>query len=433
MSCVRVLAVLPLLWAGLVQAIPEIQHWRTDNGARVYFVAAPQLPMVDVRVVFDAGSARDDGKPGLASLTNDMLSQGAGKLDADAIAERFDAVGARFGSQSHRDMAVVSLRSLTREELLNPALDTLALVLAEPSFPESALKRERGRMLVGLEQQAQSPGDIAQKALYKAVFRDRPYASPVLGTRESVAKLGADDVRAFHRRYYVARNAVVAIVGDLDRAGAERLAERVVARLPRGEPAAHLAPVPPLREAKRIDIDYPSAQTHILLGQPGMQRGDPDYFPLYVGNYVLGGGGLVSRLSEEVREKRGLSYSVYSYFIPMHVTGPFIVGLQTRNESAGRALRVLDATLKQFVAEGPTGDELAAAKKHITGGFPLQIDSNSDIVGYLAVIGFYGLPLDYLKEFTRRVDSVSAHEVKDAFQRRVHPERMVTVMVGGGA
>lgn len=433
MSCARVFILLPLLWAGLAQALPDIQHWRTDNGAQVYFVASPQLPMVDVRVVFDAGSARDDEKPGLAYLTNDMLSQGAGKLDADAIAERFDALGARFGTESHRDMALVSLRSLTRPDLLGPALDTLALVLAKPSFPEAALRRERGRMLVALEQQDQSPGDIAQKALYKAVFSGQPYASPTLGTPESVSKLTAQDARVFHRRYYVARNAVVAIVGDLDRAGAQRLAAQVVAGLPPGEVAPRLAPVQPLHKAERIDVHYPSAQTHILVGQPGMRRGDPDYFPLYVGNYVLGGGGLVSRLSDQVREKRGLSYSVYSYFIPMHVAGPFIVGLQTRNETADRALRVLDKTLQEFVAEGPSKDELAAAKKHITGGFPLQIDSNSDIVSYLAVIGFYGMPLDYLNNFTRRVESVTAHEIKDAFQRRINPSRMVTVTVGGGA
>jgi zinc protease len=164
-----------------------------------------------------------------------------------------------------------------------------------------------------------------------------------------------------------------------------------------------------------------------------MRRGDPDYLPLYVGNHILGGSGLVSRISDEVREKRGLSYSAYSYFVPMRVAGPFTLGLQTRNENRAEALAVLRQTLARYVGEGPTDEELLAAKKNITGGFPLNIDSNSDILGYIAMIGFYGLPLDYLDTFNQRVEAVTAAQIRDAFARRVHPERMVTVTVGGGS
>ena len=199
------------------------------------------------------------------------------------------------------------------------------------------------------------------------------------------------------------RWATVAIVGDLDRTQAEELADLITAELPSAGPAPSLPAVPALDQASLAEITFPSSQTHIYVGQPGMRRGDPDYFPLYVGNHILGGGGLVSRLFREVREERGLSYSVNSRFSPMAQDGPYIFSLQTRNDQTGEALQVLRDTLRDFHDKGPTDDELVAAKKNITGGFPLRIDSNSKIVEYLAMIGFYDLPLDYLETFNERV------------------------------
>lgn len=422
------------LWAVLpAQAMETIQHWVTDNGARVYFVPAPELPMVDVRVVFDAGSARDAGHPGLARLTNALLDQGAGEMGADAIAERLEAVGARLSTDSRRDMAWVGLRSLSSERHLRPAMEVYRQVLAAPAFSEQDFERERRRALVGLQQAQQQPGEVASRAFYAGLYGEHPYATPSEGTPESVQALQRKQLRAFHRRYYVARNAVIAIVGDLDRARAEQLAVAVSGDLPAGEPAPELPAIEALTAAQTQRIDHPSSQSHILMGQPGMRRGDEDYFALYVGNYVLGGGGLVSRISEEVREKRGLSYSAYSYFMPMARPGPFILGLQTRNEQADEALQVLRDTLGTFVAQGPTEEEMEAARKHITGGFPLRIDSNSEILEYIAMIGFYGLPLDYLQRFNDRVAAVTRDDVHNAFQRRVQPQRMVTVIVGEAA
>lgn len=420
-----------LLLALPAWAMAPIQHWETDNGARVYFVPARELPMVDVRVVFDAGSARDDGRAGLAGLTSALLDTGAGGLDADEIAARLEGVGARLGSGAARDMAWVNLRSLVDADLLEPALALMASVIAEPDFRSADFSRERERMLVALQYAQQKPGKIAERAFYRALYGDHPYASPPDGTPESVKALTRRQVQDFHRRYYVARNAVVAIVGDLDRAGAEAIARRVTAGLPAGEPAPPLPEVPPLTLAREERIAHPSTQTHILMGQPGVARGEDDYFALYVGNYVLGGGGLVSRISEEIREKRGLAYSAYSYFLPMARRGPFQLGLQTRNETAGEALDVLRQTLRRFVEDGPTERELVAARRHITGGYPLRIDSNGKILEYIAMIGFYRLPLDYLETFNARIEAVTREQVTDAFRRRVDPERMVTVMVGG--
>lgn len=424
---------LALAWTPAAHAVPQIQHWETANGLKVYFVQAPELPMVDLRLVFDAGSARDGEQGGLARLVNGLLDKGAGALDADAVAARFEGVGARYGAGVRRDMAWVSLRSLTDPELLEPALDTYVTVVGDPRFPAKDFERARRQTFVALRAAAQDPGEIASKAFYATVYGSHPYARPVLGTEESVEALTREDLKAFYRRYYVARNAVLAVVGDLDRARAERLAERISRGLAAGEPAPALPPVPALNGPKTVRIDFPSEQAHVLMGQPGMRRGDPDYFPLYVGNHVLGGGGFTSRLMKAIRTERGLSYSVYSYFLPMAAEGPFQLGLQTRVDQAEEAVRIARETVNGFVAEGPQDEELEAAKANITGGFPLRTASNGAIVEYIAMIGFYDLPLDYLDSFPDKVRAVDAEAVRDAFRRRLHPQDMVTVIVGGPA
>ncbi len=429
-----ILAMLYFLLPGAAHSAQiEIQHWETGNGARVYFVPAMDLPMVDVQVVFDAGSARDGDRPGVAQLTSRLLDSGAGDLDADAIADGFEGLGARFGTESHRDMAIVTLRSLSDSNYLDPAIDTLALILSAPTFPEDALERERGRLLTALQREEQSPGSLATNAFFRAVYRDHPYASHPLGTPESLAVLTRAQAEAHHRQYYVARNAVIALVGALDRAAAEALAERLVGALPSGDAAPGLPPVPKTNEPQRIHIEFPSSQTHVLAGQTGLQRRDEDYFPLYVGNHILGGSGLVSRISDEIRDKRGLAYSAYSYFSPMRAPGPYQLGLQTQNEQVETAIEVLFRTVADFIESGPTAKELTAAVRNITGGFPLRIASNRDIAGNLAVIGFYGLPLDYLDRFNEQVEAVSRDSIRDAFRRRVDPDQMITVTVGRSA
>jgi zinc protease len=417
----------PFSW---VQAQPVIEHWETGNGARVYFAAAPELPMVDVRVIFDAGSARDAGKAGLAQLTAALLTDGAGELGADEIAERFADLGARFGAGARRDSASVSLRSLTDPELLEPALDLAALVLREPTFQPDGFERDRRRMLVSVRLGEQSPGYLLGRAFYEGLYGEHPYGSPPGGTQESLEALTREDVVEFHQQYYTASNAVVAIVGDLDRAGAEVLAERLLGQLPPGDPVPELPPPPPLQDAGSIHVMHPSAQSHVQMGQLGIARNDPDYFPLIVGNHVLGGGGMVSRLFHEIRERRGLSYSVYSYFQPMQERGPFVMGLQTEAEQAEEASRLLAESLRQFVTEGPSEEELTAAKQNLTGGFALRLDSNSAIVEQLAAIGYYRLPLDYLDRYIESVEAVTLEQVQDAFRRHLDPERLLTISVG---
>jgi len=418
--------------AGVLQAAPDIQHWQSSQGARVYYVNAPGLPIVDLQVSFDAGSARDGQLSGLSSLTNHMLAMGAGGLTATQMAQHFEGVGAEFSNDSDRDMAWLKLRSLSQSKWLDPALDTLALVLTKPNFKLQDFEREKKRYLSSLKREKQDPGSVASRAFYKAVYGEHPYANMPNGTEETLKAIKPADLRKFFGEFYVAKNATVAIVGDLDRKAAEALVNKLLKQLPVGEEAAPLPKVAELKAAKVIRIQHPSSQTHVLMGHPGTYRGDPDYFTTYLGNHALGGSGLVSRLSDEVREKRGLSYSVYSYFLPNARKGIFQVGMQTKNDQVDQAIKVMRQTIEKYVSKGMTGKELDDSRKNITGGFPLRIDSNKKILGYLAMIGFHQLPLSYLDDFNKNIEAITLKQVHETLRRRIHPEKMVTVIVGGG-
>ncbi|MBI3546852.1 MAG: insulinase family protein [Gammaproteobacteria bacterium] len=414
------------------EATPKIQHWSLANGARVYFVETHELPMLQIQAVFDAGSSRDPAdKAGVARLATALFDEGTGELTTDDIASRFEGLGAEFGASADRDMAMVHLRSLSDSALLDPALDLYARILAAPSFPQASLDRIRAQTLIGLQKDMQSPGAIADKTFYRELYGNHPYARDTAGDEASLKTITREDLINYHKRYYVGANAWLVIVGDVSRRQAKRIAERLVGQLPAGQAATPM-PLPTSPSTARVQrVNFPATQNHILIGQPGIQRGDADYFPLFVGNYILGGGGLVSRLAVEVREKKGLSYSVYSYFLPLRVPGPFMLGLQTKNTQSEQALKLAREVLADFVAKGPTAAELEAAKKYITGSFPLRLDSNAKIAENLAVIAFYGLPLTYLDDFIGHVQAVNIEQIRDAFKRRIHPDTMLTVIVGG--
>jgi zinc protease len=319
---------------------------------------------------------------------------------------------------------------LTEPALLQPSLDILAKVLSQPTFESTAFERLRQQQLAGLKYEQQLPRSIAERTFYQTLFGQHPYATLTSGTVESVTTLTLAEVKAFYQRYYTAKNAMIAMVGALTRADAEKLANTIVATLAPGEPVPLLPMATALTTAKTIQRDHPSKQTHIIVGQLGMSRQDPDYFALYVGNHILGGNGLVSRLPKEIREDRGLAYSVYSYFLPLQMTGPFLISMETRTDQATTALQVIQTTLQQWLEQGPTATELASSKKNITGGFALRIDSNRDLLGYLSVIGFHGLPLDYLDKFNQQIEAVTLDMIKAAFNRHFHQDQWVTITVG---
>ncbi len=424
-------ATLLLAGAQIVSAAPAMLDWETATGSRVWFVESRELPMVDIRLLFDAGAVREPaGKNGLAALVNSLLDDGAGDLDATGISFEFERLGAQYSAESGYDYASVSLRSLTDPALLEPALVNLRRVVTEPAFPDKAVERRKQQALIGIERKRQSPAAIARDVYHAAIYGDHPYAHPSDGTQDSIASLTRADIVNFHKDHYSARNSILVIVGDLDREQAAALAEELTAGLAQGQAQDPLAAVEQLEQGRELRIEHPSSQVHVLLGQAVVTRGDPDYFPLYVGNHILGGGGFVSRLYAEIREKRGLSYGAYSYFSPRRAAGPFTASLQTRGGQEEQARQVMLDTIRAFVEQGPTPEELEAAKKNISGGFPLRLDSNREILGYIAMIAFYGLPPDYLDTFIEKVNAVTLEQIRDAFRRRLQPERFVTVMVG---
>jgi zinc protease len=418
-------------FCGSTQAAAKIEHWQTPQGSRVYYVRTEGLPMVDIQVAFDAGSSRDGHQFGLSGLTSALLDTGAGSWNADDIAQRFESVGAQFGSSISIDMASVSLRTLTDKPLFDKALETVQVILTQPTFNEADFQREKNRTLAGLKQQEESPAELASIAFYKALYGDHPYGHPASGEIATVSGFEAADLRGFYRKYYVAANAIVVIVGDLSRQQAEKTAETLVSGLPVGQKPETLPEVVMPVKAGKQHIEFPSSQTHVLVGMPGTYRKDADYFTLYVGNHILGGGGLVSKLFEEVREKRGLAYSAGSSLAPMFRKGPFTVSLQTRNDQTGQALDVLNKTLADFIAQGPTEAELIAAKKNITGGFAMRFDTNKKLASYVSMIGFYEMPLDYLDTFQKNIEKVTVASIKDAFKRRIDPQLMQTITLGG--
>lgn len=435
------LAALLLAVQTAAHAALTIQHWTLNNGTRVYFVENHSLPVVDLSVDFDAGARRDPaGKSGTAGLTSGMLARGlaAGKSPAgDAepamteaqISDAFADIAAERGGSAGEDRAGMSLRTLSRPDARDRAVLLVGRLLAQPSFPQSLLERDKARTIANLKEELTRPEAIANKAFWRAMYGAHPYGDEP--TVQSVTAITRDDLVAFHQKYYVANRAVVSMIGDLTREQADAVARQLTARLPQGEPLPAMAAVPAAGAASEQRIPHPASQAHILIGMPALQRGDPDFFPLLVGNYVLGGGGFVSRLTTEVREKRGLSYSVYSYFMPMAQPGPFQIGLQTAKSQTDQALKVVRDTVTAFLRDGPTEQEIKAAKDNLIGGFPLRIDNNRKILDNVAVIGYYGLPLDYLDTWTAQIAKVTRAQIRDAFARRVALNHMATVIVGG--
>jgi zinc protease len=408
---------------------PKIQHWVAPSGARVFFVENHALPILDVQVDFAAGTAYDPvGRTGLASMTRGLLELGVDGMDETQIASRMADLGALLSGGADMDRASVSLRTLSAADKRIPALDLLRAVLVSPQFPAAAFEREKARTVAALKEAMTRPEALAGKAFWSAMYPGHAYGQQ--STPESVADIVRDDIPTFYRTHYTAARATLAIVGDLSRSEAEALAQQLTTDLPSGAGAAPLTdPLLPVAVEQRIA--HPAAQAHVLIGLPAIRRGDPDIFPLLVGNYSLGGGGFVSRLMKEVRDKRGLAYSVYSYFHPMALPGPFQIGLQTKKAQANDALKLTRGILTGFLAEGPSESELQAAKQNLVGSFPLRLDSNRKILENVAVIGFYGMPLDYLDTYAENIEKVTVADIRAAFSRHVKPGHLVTVVVAG--
>ena len=434
----KIIQILTIVVSSLValnsNAAVKIQQWQTSTGSEVYFVENHDLPIVDLSVNFAAGSAHDTAeKSGVAGITKYMMTLGADGMTDEVIANKMADIGAILSGDFDADRAGFKLRTLSSAREQTLALDVFIKVLQKPDFPEAVLAREKARIISGLQEAETQPESISNKAFMKAMYGSHPYSLDESGEVDTVAKIKREDLQNFYSQYYGAKGAVIAMIGDLTREQANKIAENISSGMPK---SVVIAPIPPVAyPTKAIEqrIVHPASQSHILLGYPGIKRGDPDLFPLYVGNYILGGGGFVSRLTEEVREKRGLVYSVYSYFMPMAELGSFQIGLQTKKDQADDALKLVRETLDKFLKDGVTESELKAAKANIIGGFPIRIDSNGKILDYLAVIGFYKLPLSYLDDYNAKVASVTTAQIKEAFNRRLKADNFVTIIVGDAA
>ena len=422
---------------GAQAAIP-IQHWTLPNGAKIYLGAVSTLPIVDVQLDFDAGSRRDpDAQAGLAGVSADMVEKGiraagdAPAMDQNALGEAWADLGAEFGVGAGGERTSFTLRSLSDPKLLDKAVALAARVIGEPAFPDDVWQRERERLSAAIKEANTKPGVVAARNFAHAVYGSNP-----LGQETDEITLARIDVATMRTRYaqlMLPCRAKLSIVGAVTRAQADTIATALLARLPQSPACAPLpviAQVVALSAPKIERIPFESAQAQVVIGQPGYRRDDPDHFALSLGNYVLGGGGFVSRLTEQVREKRGLTYSIYSGFAPGFEAGAFRIGFQTRPDQADEAVRVSREVLAKFVADGPTEAELKAAKDNVVGGFPLLLDSNKKLLGNIANIAWYDLPFDYLDTWTTRMNAITAADVKAAFSRKLQPERMVTVIVG---
>ncbi len=440
---------LGLFYANSSNAGIALEHWTQASGTQVYLAQSHALPMVDVQLDFDAGGRRDPPPQiGLASVTAIMSgmgvransARGESALDENALGEAWADLGASFSGHASHDRMSFALRSLTYPDLLTKAVLLAARQLAEPSFPADIWQRERETLNAAIKEANTRPATLVERAFEQAVFGSHPYGYEA--TEATLARISVDDMAALQRQLIQPCRAKVTLVGALTREQADALVTQLLSRLTNGAidssalasncsvlPA--VAEVEPLVQPSEQRIAFDSAQAHVLIGQPGYKRDDPDFFALTVGNYILGGGGFVSRLTHEVREKRGLSYSVYSYFSPGLHAGAFTIGLQTRPDQAEQALRVSREVLASFVTEGPTPVELKAAKDNLIGGFALRLDSNRKLLDNVTNIAWNKLPLNYLDTWTQQIDKVTVADIKAAFGRKLQPEKMATVVLGG--
>ena len=423
---------------GNAHAILPIEKLDSYKGAKAYLVQTKALPMVDIEVSIDAGDRYDPaGKSGLADMVAGLMNYGVksekGVLTEAQIADEIADLGANIGLSVSGERAILRIRSLSRKDLRDRAVQLAAAMLSAPTYDSKIVEREKQRTITSLLEAETKPEFVLERRFKKSVYGNYPLAdSP---TVKSVAAVSANDLVQFHKQFYRGDRMIVSIVGDVDRAQAEEIVKALLKQIPAsGQPIAKLpelerSPVEPLAQ-REIQIPFDSQQAHIAMGMTAVARNNPDYFPLLVGNYVLGGGGFVSRLMAEVREKRGLAYSVFSYFIPGKENGIFQAGLQTKSDQAALALEVMSSTTAQFIADGPTPSELVAAKANLVNGYPLRIDNNRKLLDNVSSIAWNDLPLDTMDVWTKQVEAVTLEQVNAAFKKYLAMDRMKIVVLG---
>jgi zinc protease len=423
-----VAALFACLAVGALQAMPPVQRTVLPNGLVLLVSEEHSLPVVTLKLLVDAGSRRDpSGRDGLASLTAEALPLGTAKHSAAALNEELDFMGASLDSGAGRDYAVLSLRVLTKD--LDRGFNLFMETLTQPNFPEKELRKEVQRTLAAIQAAEDQPEEVAEKAFDGALFLKSPYAHPVEGTMESLPRISTEAVRRFHRAYYRPNMAILAVVGDVN---PEVLQTKLIPRLSAwtGAPVATEQFTPAFAEGpEREGIDRTVTQASIVLGHRGISRDNPDYYALAVMNYILGGGGFGSRLVDEIRVKRGLAYSVASFFDARKYPGSFQVVLQTKNASAREAIALVLQEMERMRTEPVSADELNRAKKYLTGSFPLRLDTQRKLADFLTLVEYFGLGLDYPERYPSLINAVTREEVARVAKRYLHPEKAILVVV----
>ena len=402
---------LPLLAAPALAT--TIERVVSPGGIEAWLVHEPAVPMIAIDFAFVGGAAQDaPGKGGTASLVASLLDEGAGDLDAKTFHARLERKAIELGFQAERDTLRGTLRTLTENK--DEAFEYLRLAVTQPRFDQSDVEVIRAQMLSMLRRATTSPTDIANLRWWQVAFADHPYGRPVNGTLESVPTVTIADLKDYTHRVLARENLKVAVVGDIDAETVKVMLDRVFGGLPAQPELKPVANVSPQGLGRRIVVKVDVPQAVVAFGGPGIARKDPDFMAAYIVNHILGGGAFSSRLYQEVREKRGLAYSVYDSLVWLNHSALFLGGTATRADRAGETLDVIDKEIHRLANEGPTADELAKAKAYLNGSFVLNLDTSSKIAALLVQLQLDGLGIDY---FTRRPEMINGVTLEDA--RRV--------------
>lgn len=416
----------------ITQANIEILEYETKNGIKVLYSQSENIPMIDIKITFDAGSNRDATLKGLSMITHNLLDEGTSKMNSEEIASSFESTGAVFNTSVNKDKSSVSLRSLADKKYLEPSLKTFLNILSDSIFPQHEVSLQKERTISSIIEDESDPSDISMNLFFKEVYKNYVYGTPTIGEKNTIKKISRKDVLNFYLNNLNHLNAKIAIVSSLPKKDIILLSEKISKSLER-ENIKKRENIVPLKKNNKKNYVYKkinSEQAHIYIGGMSIKRGSENHLPLYVGNYIFGGSGFSARLMQELRVKRGYTYGVYSYIYPMKDIGPFVIGIETKSEQAQVSIQLIKKMLKDFCENGPSSEEIKHAKEAIINGFPLRVDSNSDILNYLSMINYYDLPIDYLDKFTENISRITKKDIITAFQEEIDYKNLTTLVVG---
>lgn len=411
-------------------ASTTIQHWQTKNGAQVYFIQSQSVPILDVILQFHAGSSFDGTQSGKAALTNGLIGQSAKNLTSQQIADQFAQVGAVFSTDLNRDFSVITLRSLTKEIYLKPALDLLHKVTTEFIFDEDVFNRIKNQQLVYLQTLKAQPAYLVQETFFKNLYGQTPYGLPPYGDESHVKKLSSAMINEFYKQYYTAKNLNILMVGAVRKMQAEKIANNLSTGLPDGRLMKVNVLQKVINQSSVIKINFPANQTEAMMGFLTLNIQDPDRYALMVANYLIGDANLSSLLFKNVREKAGLTYSINSQLIPSYGQMPFVITFQSKNDMVNEAVQLAQKTVHDFVMMGPTQAQLNQAKTELINAYPISMDSNQKLLEKLFFIAGFNLPENSINLFDEHIQSVNLSQMQTVLKKYMS-QTMLTVMVGG--